>query len=176
MSSRVVEFPGPELSFYSDFYLPMPAPIQSRRSFLSSPGLLLFVVTFTVQLLILTSFSKTLEFVPEGDDMKFYMDWALRIAHGQWTDHRAFYGLPGYAYLMAPIFALIRQPEACAYTIGFLQALLDAGISVLLWKISRPRLRRRMAKANSRRECPTSWGSPRHWRGPSSRPPKSSPS
>ena len=67
--------------------------------------------------------------------MKFYTDWGLRIAHGQWTDHQAFYGLPGYAYLLAVIFTLARQFDP--FTVGFLQALLDAGISVLLWKISR---------------------------------------
>ena len=67
--------------------------------------------------------------------MKFYTDWGLRIAHGQWTDHQAFYGLPGYAYLLAFVFTLVRQFDP--FTVGFLQALLDAGISVLLWKISR---------------------------------------
>jgi tetratricopeptide (TPR) repeat protein len=76
-----------------------------------------------------------LDFLPEGDDMKFYTDWGLRIAHGQWTDHHAFYGLPGYAYLLALIFTLVRQFDP--FTVGFLQALLSAGISVLLWKISR---------------------------------------
>jgi tetratricopeptide (TPR) repeat protein len=98
---------------------------------------LLFVLTFTVQLFILRSFSQSSEFVPEGDDMKFYMDWGQRIAHGQWTDHRAFYGLPGYAYLLAPILALMRRPTDVAFIVAFLQSLIDAGISVLLWKISR---------------------------------------
>jgi tetratricopeptide (TPR) repeat protein len=113
----------------------MPASTPSRRSNLASPGVFLFVVTFTVQLFVLRSFSSSLDFLPEGDDMKFYTDWALRIAHGQWTDHQAFYGLPGYAYLLALIFTAVGQFDP--FSVGALQALIDAGISVLLWKISR---------------------------------------
>jgi len=114
----------------------MSAPISPRRpSIFSSPGLWLFVVTFVVRLLVLIRFSNSLDFLPEGDDMKFYSDWALRIAHGQWTDHMAFYGLPGYAYLLALIFTLAGQFDP--FSVGILQALLDAGIAWLIWKISR---------------------------------------
>ena len=66
--------------------------------------------------------------------MKFYSDWALRIAHGQWTDHQAFYGLPGYAYCLALIFRLVGGFDP--FVVGLLQALFDAGIAVLIWKIS----------------------------------------
>jgi tetratricopeptide (TPR) repeat protein len=66
--------------------------------------------------------------------MKFYSDWALRIVHGQWTDHQAFYGLPGYAYCLALIFTLVHGFDP--FSVGLLQGVIDAGISVLLWKIS----------------------------------------
>jgi tetratricopeptide (TPR) repeat protein len=98
-------------------------------------GLWLFFLTFAVRLLVLIRFSHSLSFLPEGDDMKFYSDWALRIAHGQWTDHQAFYGLPGYAYCLALIFLLVGGFDP--FVVGLLQALFDAGIAVLLWKISR---------------------------------------
>ena len=111
----------------------MPAPTPHRRSYLST-GVWLFFLTFAVRLLVLMRFSDSLEFLPDGDDMQFYSNWALRIAHGQWTDHRAFYGLPGYAYCLALIFMAVGfQP----FVVGLLQAMLDAGVSVLLWKISR---------------------------------------
>ena len=94
----------------------------------------LFLLTFAVRLLVLVRFADSLNFLPEGDDMKFYTDWALRIMHGQWTDHQAFYGLPGYAYCLALIY---RIGGFNPFSVGLLQALFDAGIAVLLWKISR---------------------------------------
>src|SRR6476469_2188219 len=89
----------------------------------------LFLLAFAVRLLVLVRFSHSLNFLPEGDDMKFYTDWALRIAHGQWTDHQAFYGLPGYAYCLALIFLLVGFDP---FIVGILQASFDAGIAVLL--------------------------------------------
>ncbi|MEP6670563.1 MAG: tetratricopeptide repeat protein [Chthoniobacter sp.] len=100
-----------------------------------SIGLWLFFLAFGVRLLVLVRFSHSLSFLPEGDDMKFYSDWAMRIAHGQWTDHQAFYGLPGYAYCLALIFLLVGGFDP--FVVGILQALLDAGIAVVLWQISR---------------------------------------
>ena len=95
----------------------------------------IFLLAFTVRLVVLTRLSNSLHFLPDGDDMKFYSDWALRIDHGQLTDGKAFYGLPGYAYLLALIFLLAGQFDP--FTVGLLQAVVDAGIAVLLWKISR---------------------------------------
>src|SRR5882724_848388 len=112
----------------------MSEPVQPPRSRVSI-GLWLFLLTFAVRLVVLIRFADSLNFLPEGDDMKFYSDWALRIAHGQWTDHQAFYGLPGYAYCLALIFTVVRGFDP--FVVGLLQALLDAGISLLLWKIAR---------------------------------------
>ncbi|MEI9897125.1 MAG: hypothetical protein WDN28_25495 [Chthoniobacter sp.] len=47
---------------------------------------------------------------------------------GQWTDHQAFYGLPGYAYCLALIFLLVGGFDP--FVVGILQALFDAGIAV----------------------------------------------
>src|SRR5258708_38195075 len=100
-----------------------------------SPAVWIFLLTFAVRLAVLVRLSHSVHFLPDGDDMKFYSDWALRIAHGQWTDHQAFYGLPGYAYCLALIFLLAGGFDP--FIVGTLQALFDAGIAVLLWKISR---------------------------------------
>ncbi len=95
----------------------------------------LFLLAFAVRLLVLIRFSGSLHFLPDGDDMKFYSDWALRIANGQWTDHKAFYGLPGYAYCLAAIFLAVGGFDP--FIVGLLQALMDAGVAVLIFKISR---------------------------------------
>jgi len=106
--------------------------VQGRRI---PGGVWIFLLAFAVRLVVLTRLSNSLHFLPDGDDMKFYSDWALRIDHGQLTDGKAFYGLPGYAYLLALIFLLAGQFDP--FTVGLLQSVVDAGIAVLLWKISR---------------------------------------
>jgi tetratricopeptide (TPR) repeat protein len=94
----------------------------------------IFLLAFAVRLLVLNRFSDSLHFLPDGDDMKFYSDWALRIAGGQWTVGQAFYGLPGYAYCLALVIFVFG--DSYLYLVGVLQALLDAGIAVLIWKIA----------------------------------------
>jgi hypothetical protein len=95
----------------------------------------IFVLAFAIRLLVLIQFSQSPHFVPDGDDMKFYSDWALRITHGQWTDHKAFYGLPGYAFCLAAIYKVSGGLDP--FAAGFLQALMDAGVATLLYLIAR---------------------------------------
>ena len=95
----------------------------------------IFLLAFAIRLLVLIHFSNSPHFIPYGDDMKFYSDWALRITHGQWTDHKAFYGLPGYAFCLAAIYKVSGGLDP--FAAGFLQALMDAGIAALLYKIAR---------------------------------------
>jgi tetratricopeptide (TPR) repeat protein len=109
-------------------------PTNSLRSFSRiSPAVWLFFLTLGIRLFVLIRLSQSVHFLPDGDDMKFYSDWALRIAHGQWTDHKAFYGLPGYAYVLAGIFSLVGFDP---FTVGLLQSVMDAAISVLLYKLA----------------------------------------
>src|SRR5438105_9655495 len=70
--------------------------------------------------------------MPERGDMHFYDEWAQRILHGQLTDHLAFYGLPLYAYLLAAIYKLVGYGP---FLPGLIQAALDAGTAVILYKI-----------------------------------------
>ena len=45
--------------------------------------------------------------VDNQGDMRFYHAWGIRIAEGEWTDRQAFYGLPGYAYLLGAFYKII---------------------------------------------------------------------
>ena len=94
----------------------------------------IFFLVFATRLLVLIQFSHSPHFVPDGDDMKFYSDWALRITHGQWTDHKAFYGLPGYAFCLAAIYKVSGGLDP--FAAGLLQALMDAGVATLLYLIA----------------------------------------
>lgn len=104
----------------------------------SAPTLWIFLFAFGTQLLILVRFSESVHFLPDSDDMKFYNDWALRIAHGQWTDHQAFYGLPGYAYCLAAIYAVVGKSGLFLTVafVGILQALMSAGIAAVIYRLA----------------------------------------
>jgi hypothetical protein len=95
---------------------------------------LLFLLTVAIRLVVLTRFSHSLHFLPDGDDMKFYNDWALRIAAGEWTDGKAFYGLPGYAYCLAALYSLTGGYNP--FGIGLLQAVFEGLTAVLLYQIA----------------------------------------
>jgi hypothetical protein len=86
----------------------------------------------------------------DSGDMKFYHVWAMSISHGNWTDGQAFYGLPGYAFFLAAIYWIadfvfflagwghslpLGQPHPLL--IGSMQAVADALIAVLIFKIAR---------------------------------------
>lgn len=102
------------------------------------PGLWLFLTSFAVQLAVLMRFSASAHFLPGSDDMKFYNDWALRIAHGQLTDHQAFYGLPGYAYCLAAVYAILGGLGIflTVTAVGVMQALMSAGVTVLIYRLA----------------------------------------
>ena len=84
----------------------------------------MFVLALLARMWVMYRAADTPDFLPEQGDMKFYSDWARRIAAGTWTDHQAFYGLPGYAYWLALIYtrAVGYQP----YVAVLCQALAEA--------------------------------------------------
>ena len=96
-------------------------------------GHYVFVTVLLLRLCVLRRLAGSAFLLPTRGDMRFYDDWAQAIAGGQFTDHHAFYGLPGYAYLLAGLYKLFGYGP---YVPEFLQALLDAGTAVLLYKIS----------------------------------------
>src|SRR5215218_10398860 len=112
-----------------------PEPGASRISgLLRRPELWVFVVALAARLIVLLQFVDSPHFGVQGGDSKFYHDWALRILHGQWTDHHAFYGLPGYAYLLAGLYAVFGAEPFVPIA---LQAVLEALTAVLTYTFAR---------------------------------------
>src|SRR4026209_2491227 len=96
-------------------------------------GHYVFVGVLLVRLFVLGRLAGSAFLLPTRGDMRFYDDWAQDIVGGQFTEHHAFYGLPGYAYLLAGLYKLCGYGP---YVPELLQALLDAGTALLLYKIS----------------------------------------
>lgn len=100
-----------------------------RLIFKIPPWLFVCLGAFFVQFLVLNRFAASRHFLPDGEDMKFYDDWARRILGGQFTDGKAFYGLPGYAYALAGIY---RVTGGYSHTFSpFLVAQLQAAMHAL---------------------------------------------
>jgi tetratricopeptide (TPR) repeat protein len=106
------------------------AALKQRRF---SAGAAVFFLALLIRLCVLFRATGTPEFQPSQGDMKFYSDWAQRIAAGHWTDHRAFYGLPGYAYWLAAIYSLVGfQP----YFAALFQVVAEACTTLLIFKLA----------------------------------------
>jgi tetratricopeptide (TPR) repeat protein len=102
-----------------------------------SPVQGLFLLTFAVRVFVAMQLCSMPFFIPNGGDMKFYSDWGLRVAHGNFTDHQAFYGLPGYPFLLGLLFRLLNFDNFWVSVIaGMIQALADALTSVFIWKLA----------------------------------------
>ena len=95
--------------------------------------LVVFLVALALRLFVLCQAANTPEFQPDQGDMKFYNDWAKRIAAGTLTDHKAFYGLPGYAYWLAFVYKVVGfQP----YIAALLQVIVEAVTSTLIFRLA----------------------------------------
>jgi len=92
-----------------------------------------FGLALAVRLVVLSHFGHSAYFSPTSSDMGFYANWGQRIAAGQWVEPHAFYGLPGYPFLLGGIF---RWVGFSPYTIAFLQTLSEAAIAALLYQIA----------------------------------------
>src|ERR1700677_2376976 len=97
------------------------------------PVVWVFIAAFAIRLLVLSWFYKSPYFLPTYGDMKFYNEWALRVLHGQWTDHKAFYGLPGYAFFLAAIYSVVGFSPLI---VGILQTAAEAVTSVLIFQVA----------------------------------------
>jgi tetratricopeptide (TPR) repeat protein len=99
-----------------------------------SPGLAvyLFGTVFLVRMIALSRLTSSPFLVPAQGDMHFYDDWARRILAGSFTDYRAFYGLPLYAYTLALLYKVFGYSP---FAPGFLQALLESGTAVLIYRL-----------------------------------------
>src|SRR5262245_38778965 len=105
---------------------------RSTSSLLSSPAIWVFSVTLVIRIVVLGRFADTPFLFPHGDDMYFYHSWAQRILGGQWTDHQAFYGLPGYAFLLALAYRIVGvQP----FYVGIVQCLVKAFTGPAIYRL-----------------------------------------
>ena len=114
----------------------LPAASQHRR-FIERipPWLIVWLGAFLVQFVVLNMIADSRHFLPDGDDMKFYDDWALKLL-GQmpWKPGEpnvpgtAYYGLPGYAYALAGIYKATGGYEHTfsPYLVAQVQAALHA--------------------------------------------------
>ena len=97
----------------------------------------LFLLTFSVRIYVVARLFAMPFFIPDGGDMKFYSDWGLRIAHGVFTDHQAFYGLPGYPFLLGLLYKILNFDRfGVSVVAGLIQSLADAFTAVFIWKIA----------------------------------------
>ncbi len=98
-----------------------------------APVVAVFLAALVVRLWVLCRAADTPEFLPDQGDMKFYSDWARRIAGGTLTDHRAFYGLPGYAYFLAAIYKVVGfQP----YVAALCQVVTEAFTATIIFRLA----------------------------------------
>ncbi|MFZ3375007.1 MAG: tetratricopeptide repeat protein, partial [Chthoniobacterales bacterium] len=98
-----------------------------------SPSHYLFATVLLVRIIVLLRLTSSPFLLPNSGDMHFYNEWAQRILHGQVNEHHAFYGLPLYPYLLACLYGLFGYSP---FIPGFLQAILDGGTAVLLYKLA----------------------------------------
>src|SRR5437016_8249588 len=113
----------------------MPNPVKSdppAGRFSLGLGHLIFVAVFVLRLSVLLRLTRSALLLPTRGDMHFYNDWAQEIVRGQFTQPLAFYGLPGYAYLLALLYKIFGENP---FVPGLLQAGLDAGVAVLIYQI-----------------------------------------
>ncbi|PYL18783.1 MAG: hypothetical protein DME30_02325 [Verrucomicrobia bacterium] len=113
----------------------MPNPVKSdppAGRFSLGPGHLIGWGVFVVRLWALVRLTYSPLLLPTRGDMHFYSDWGSEILHGQFTQHLAFYGLPGYAYLLALLYRVFGDNP---FVPGVLQAGADAGVALLIYQI-----------------------------------------
>ena len=104
---------------------------------LHSTALWIFLLTFSVRIYVVARLFVSPFFVPDGGDMKFYSDWGLRVAHGIFTDHQAFYGLPGYPFLLGILYKFLNFDKfGVSVLAGLIQSAADAFTAVCIWKIA----------------------------------------
>ena len=112
-------------------------PKSRKRSI--PPAIWVFLAAFAVRIIAFSWFFSSPFFLPDNGDMKFYNGWALKILHGQWTDHQAFYGLPGYPFFLAAIYTLVGKFftfKGAVATVGVLQVVAESFTTMLIYLIA----------------------------------------
>jgi hypothetical protein len=97
------------------------------------PAHYIFAGVLLIRVVVLARLTASPYLLPTRGDMHFYDEWAQRILSGQFSDHLAFYGLPGYPYLLAALYKIAGYGP---FVPALLQALLEAGTATLIYKVS----------------------------------------
>lgn len=97
-------------------------------------GAYVFLGVFVVRLIVLVRLTGSPFLLPAQGDMHFYNEWAQRILRGEWTDYRAFYGLPLYAYLLAGLYTVFGFSP---FIPGVVQACLEGGTAAIVFSLGR---------------------------------------
>jgi len=97
------------------------------------PAHYIFAGVLLIRVVVLARLTASPYLLPTRGDMHFYDEWARRILSGELSDHLGFYGLPGYPYLLAALYKIAGYGP---FVPALLQALLDAGTAMLIYKIS----------------------------------------
>jgi tetratricopeptide (TPR) repeat protein len=96
-------------------------------------SLWVFLATILLRAIPLILFADSPFSAPDDGDMAFYHAWALRFLGGQWSDGKAFYGLPGYPALLAAIYKLVGIDFL---VVGSMQLLADAATGVIIFLLA----------------------------------------
>ena len=116
-----------------------------------------FLGAFLIQFVVLNQIADSRHFLPDGDDMKFYNDWARKLmGEIPWRPGEpnvpgtAYYGLPGYAFALAGIYSVTGGYDHwfSPYLIAQLQAFFHAGTAMFLFLIARRVFTRGESKVN----------------------------
>lgn len=97
------------------------------------PWLWVFLGVLVVRLAPLTAFANSPFLIPDDGDMAFYHQWAMRALKGGLTDGQAFYGLPGYPFLLAVIYRLLGLNFLL---VSLLQFVLDAVTGAIIFQLT----------------------------------------
>ena len=110
-----------------------PGAVASRRPRERWILISIFAGVLLVRLIALSNFIASPTSSPSGGDAAFYSEWAQRITAGEFSDGRAFYALPLYAYWLALLYWAFG---VSAFVPGFLQSIGDAGTAVLIYNLA----------------------------------------
>lgn len=97
------------------------------------PAHYIFAGVLLIRVVVLARLTASPYLLTTRGDMHFYDEWARRILSGELGDHLAFYGLPGYPYLLAALYKIAGYGP---FVPALLQALLEAGTGMLIYKVS----------------------------------------
>ena len=97
----------------------------------------IFVLTYSVRLYVITRLAGTSFFIPSGGDMQFYASWGMRVAHGIFSDHKAFYGLPGYPFILGFLYRILNFDRfSVSLVAALLQSAADAFTAVFIGQMA----------------------------------------